>query len=84
MAALAEWPDRIKKIFNGITDYPADGQFEINMYSMGKAHKIIIDDKLPGDISYGTWRPKFTSKSPNGAWWATMVEKAGAKFYGDY
>jgi hypothetical protein len=84
MAALAEWPDRVKKVFNNQDSYAADGMFQINFNSAGKLVKVTIDDRLPVYDASGTWRPINLSRSPNGAWWGPLLEKAAAKFYGRY
>ena len=32
MAAIGEWPERVKKIFNGQENYPTNGQIVTNFY----------------------------------------------------
>jgi len=48
---------------------------------MGEQFTIPIDDKLPVD---GHGNPFLNKKSRNGAWWGSLVEKAGAKYWGNY
>lgn len=36
ISAIAEWPERIHKIFNNQKSYPSNGQFTINFYNYGK------------------------------------------------
>ena len=45
-AALAEWPERVNKIFTN-TEYSKEGIFELNLFLMGKPVKVTIDDRLP-------------------------------------
>lgn len=84
IAAIGEWPERVQKLFRGITEYPTNGQFELDFWAFGHPAKVTIDDRLPGSIHYGKFYERFTKKSRNGAWWATIVEKAAAKYYGTY
>lgn len=80
IAAVGEWPERIKTIFNGRSTYASDGQFVLNLYVYGKAQRVHIDDRLP----MGGRNPAFAKKSPNGAWWGPLLEKGGAKYWGHY
>ena len=84
MAAIGEWPDRIKKIFNGQESYPTNGQFVTKFWNYGKEFRVTIDDKIPGRQYGTTFYNSYTRKSPNGAWWGPILEKASAKFYGTY
>jgi len=38
-AALAEWPDRIKKVISN-NEYSPEGAFEFNFFFKGKSQKI--------------------------------------------
>jgi len=84
MAAISEWPERIKKIMNNVKEYPKDGKFELTMWLYGKPTRVTIDDNLPGKARGTKFWTKFTHPSRNGAWWATILEKAAAKYYGTY
>ena len=45
-ASLAEYPERIKKLFaNNV--YPKEGIFEITFYMKGEPIKVVIDDRIP-------------------------------------
>jgi hypothetical protein len=44
--ALAEWPDRVKKVFTNL-DYAKSGVFEVNLWHKGKTQKVVVDDRLP-------------------------------------
>jgi hypothetical protein len=45
------------------------------MYMYGKPIKVMIDDRLPKG---------FSRKGKNGAWWAPLLEKGAAKYWGYY
>ena len=45
-ASLAEFPDRIKKIFTN-EEYPDEGIFELTFYLKGEPVKILVDDRIP-------------------------------------
>ena len=83
MAAIAEWPDRIKYIF-GTPEYPENGLFSFYFFQKGISHKVTIDDRLPVMQWGKSLLPINIRKSPNGAWWGPIMEKAAAKFYGRY
>lgn len=69
IAALAEWPDRVEKIFGNQRSYPSDGKVDLNLFAMGGPVKVHIDDRLPGQGSGRQFTPNFLAKSGNGAWW---------------
>lgn len=78
-SALAEWPDRIKKLF--VQDsYNSEGIFAINLYVKGRPQVITVDDQLP----FTTSQPLFAKRSGDGAWWLTLLEKAYAKVNVNY
>lgn len=60
MSALAEKPERIKRVFNNIEEYPENGMFQLNVYAQGKPAIITIDDQLYGRDWYGKFYPSFT------------------------
>lgn len=46
---------------------------------------MTLDDKLPGKSrGAGKFSTSFARKASSGAWWAPILEKAGAKYYGKY
>ena len=79
-AAIAEHPDRIKKIFVN-TEYPAEGIFELKFFVKGKIVNEVLDDKIPVN-QYGT--PYASRPSKFGAWWMVILEKAWAKLNVNY
>lgn len=92
MAALAEWPERLLKVFKN-HEYPAEGGFAFTFFKQGKEIEIVIDDRLPyKEREYvsgnsGSYYPANfvnTRKSDNDAYWGVLLEKAAAKYYGNY
>ena len=79
MAALGEWPDRIKSMFTNADQ--ARGIYELKMWENGRPKKVVIDDWI---AMYSSTSPMMIGKSSDGAIWPILVEKAGAKYYGTY
>jgi len=77
-SALAEYPDRIKKIFKNYDQ--AKGIYEMEMWSGGMPTKVVVDDRLPTINN----NPQMARQSANGAWWLPILEKAAAKYWGTY
>jgi hypothetical protein len=77
-AALAEKPDRLKKLFVN-QEYPSNGAFKINFFAIGRPVSVIVDDKLPMNPK-DELKPMNANVSRNGAWWMPILEKAYAKF----
>jgi len=84
LAALAEWPEKLKAVFGNIDQYPEDGMFKINFHVRGEKKRVTIDDLLPVKKWGSGFKTINSSKSPNGAWWGPIIEKAAAKFFGRY
>ena len=89
-SALAEWPDRMKKVITN-DEYSPEGIFEFKFYSAGNQVKVVIDDRLPvidgrkySDTYTSPARLWSTKKSANGAYWVPLIEKAAAKFWSNY
>jgi len=82
-AALAEEDDgaRVKAVITNKNE--ATGIYEFKFFRNGNFEKVVIDDRLP--VSRSSSRDSmYARKSPNGAWWVPLMEKAAAKFYGRY
>lgn len=58
--------------------------FNFNFHTKGKVLKVTIDDKLPVKKWGSGFAPVNSRKSPNGAWWGPIIEKAAGKFYGRF
>jgi hypothetical protein len=56
----------------------------LTFYKMGKPVKEVVDDRLPGKIGRNRFIPANAKKSPYGAWWLPILEKAYAKMYVNY
>lgn len=78
-ASLAEFPDRVKKVFTN-EEYPNEGIFELTFYLKGAPVKIIIDDQIPtvGNMAIHAQLAK------SRAWWMIILEKAYAKLNMNY
>lgn len=79
-AALAEFPDRVKKIFTN-KDYSKEGIFEVVFNVKGEEVKLQVDDRIP--VSENR-KPVNSRQSPFGAWWLVILEKAFAKLNVNY
>jgi len=79
-ATIAEKPGRIEKIFvnKNLND---EGYYQVNMYMLGSPITIEIDDRLP--LSAGS-EPLFAQLGDDKSLWGPLLEKAFAKFYGNY
>lgn len=78
MSALAEKPERIKKLF---IDKQANEQgiYSVKLCKNGLQFQIVLDEFIPvvGD------KPAF-AQSKNGELWPVILEKAWAKVHGSY
>lgn len=83
-AALSEYPERIVKIFNGITGYPKNGQINVNFWLYGDPLRVTVDDRLPGSQEKKNFELVNTRQPENESWWIPVLEKAAAKAYGTY
>lgn len=79
MSALAERPERVDSIMIS-NDLEEHGMYAMTMYSMGVPFTQIIDDYMP--MSGGN--TIFASIGYDGSFWAALVEKFFAKWYGNY
>jgi hypothetical protein len=79
-ATIAEKPNRIKKVFNN-EDLNDEGFYQVNMHMLGSPITIDIDDRLP--LEAGS-KPMFAQIGKDKSLWGPLLEKAYAKFYGNY
>ena len=81
-SAIAEYPGRMEKIFlNNVNEVSSNGIYAVNFFTLGVPHTIVIDDYLPlrddGNAIYA-------SVAADGAFWGPILEKAFAKYHGNY
>ena len=79
-ASLAEFPERIKKIFTN-EEYPDEGIFEVIFYLKGEPMKILVDDQIPTTTGQV---PIHAQLADSQAWWMIILEKAYAKLNMNY
>ena len=90
LSALAEYPERIKKIF--ITESVNEaGCYAVSLFINGERRTVVVDDYFPYDEYYGKWafsRPSEDEDTKRGRAtkeiWVLIVEKAWAKVFGSY
>lgn len=81
-AAAAEKEGRIEKIFmNTANELNDNGIYAVKFYALGVPHTVVVDDYLPL-TSWGS--TMFASPSSDGAMWGPIIEKAFAKYWGNY
>ena len=83
LSALAEFPDRIKRIFL-TKDVNEAGCYAVQMYINGEKRTIVVDDYFPYDP-----RPEkdcwfFSRDTTENEIWVQILEKAYAKMFGSY
>ena len=88
IAALAEFPNRIEKIFlNNKNEISDTGIYGVNIYTLGIPHTIVVDDYLPliknSEGKYTTLYAE-VEDSEESSIWGPIMEKAFAKRYGNY
>lgn len=80
IASLAEWPDRIRKLF--VTKQANTcGCYCVKICDMGEWKEVVVDDFFPCD-KY-TKKPVFT-RGNDAELWVLILEKVWAKLYGSY
>ena len=78
-SAVAEDPDRIKRLFETKQVDPV-GKYHLNLFLEGIWREVVVDDYIP---VRSDGQPKF-SGTKNSEAWALLLEKAYAKAYGGY
>ena len=89
-SGLAEVPGRVEDMFlNPDSALNEAGIYAVNLYALGIPHTVIVDDYLP--LKHHTdWDgnkkhySSFGRVSKDGAMWIHILEKAFAKFHGNY
>jgi hypothetical protein len=94
LASLAEFPDRIKKIFK-IHEVNKAGCYAVQFFVNGEERVVVVDDQFPYCSNKSNWafsRPSNSQElKDNGIEklekveiWVLVLEKAWAKVYGSY
>ena len=82
---MAEKPKRVENLFlNTSNEIEAKGLYGIKTYALGVPHTILVDDFLPMSGSDGNYSTPFAGVSEDKSVWGAIIEKAFAKFYGNY
>ncbi len=84
LSSLAEYPDRIKKIF--LTQEINDaGCYAVTVYINGEKRTVVVDDYFPFDATTNRWAMSRPSKEEGtNEIWVLILEKAWAKIFGSY
>jgi len=86
---LAEFPDRVKKIFTN-TQYSNTGVFQTKWYVGGEEVRVTVDDRLPVNYQVKSKtdrrRPRtiLSRRGTSGSWWVPILEKSFAKVNVNY
>jgi len=84
-SALAEIPSRLEKVFlNTENELNAAGIYAVNFYTLGVPHTVIVDDMLPLRNWNNGYNTLFAHISDDNAMWMPILEKAFAKYHGNY
>ncbi len=85
LSSLAEFPERIKRIFLN-TETNEVGIYAVTLFVNGIRRTVVVDDRFPYDSHKEKWA--FSRTSSSGASrseiWVLVLEKAWAKVYGSY
>jgi len=83
LSAIAEFPGRIKKLFDTQEHQPS-GCYTVNICDMGVWCDVVVDDFFPctpdGQVAFSG--PEYTSGTTE--LWVLLLEKAWAKRFGSY
>jgi hypothetical protein len=61
-----------------------NGIYAVNFWTLGVPHTVIVDDLIPMQNHYGTYYSVFAKVGLDDAVWAPVLEKAFAKYHGNY
>ena len=79
ISALAEKRPLADRVINPTANSTAAAQeggiYKFQFYRMGEWHDVIIDDQIP---------LQYSARPENGELWVPLLEKAYAKFFGNY
>ncbi|MFM7853666.1 MAG: C2 family cysteine protease, partial [Flammeovirgaceae bacterium] len=80
-STIAEFPKRLEKIFL-VKELNAAGIYCVLLFVDGEAKKVIIDDRIPYEKSIKNL--PFAKLGKNKNIWPILIEKAWAKYLGNY
>lgn len=84
-SAIAEKPQRMEKVFlNNTPDLNDAGIYGVNLWSLGVPHTVIVDDYVPNFEWNGKTMSPFSKISRDNGMWMQILEKAFAKYHGNY
>ena len=88
LSALAEYPERIEKIFL-TKEINEAGCYAVSLFVNGERRTVVVDDYFPYDSHKETWafsRPSEDKVSGTNVKeiWVLILEKAWAKVFGSY
>ena len=85
ISAIAEKPGRVEKLFlNPENAIEPAGIYGINLKALGVNHTILVDDFIPGYEWNEQFYPMFAGVEGDKSVWGAVIEKAYAKFHGNY
>lgn len=82
-SAVAEIPGRIEDLFQ-TKELNEAGIYAVNFYALDMPLTVIIDDQLPVDKSGDDYSTVFAEIPKDSSMWVPLIEKAFAKFRGNY
>ena len=84
-SAIAEVPGRREKNFlNNKNELSPNGVYGVTLYALGMPHTVLMDDWLPLREVNGQFTTLFTALSKDGGIWGAILEKAMAKYHGNW
>ena len=84
-SALSEVPGRVENVFlNAKNEISKNGIYAVNLYTLGVPHTVVVDDYLPLQEWYGKYHSVYASPSPDKSIYGPILEKAFAKYHGNY
>ena len=87
-SALAEKPRRLEKVFlnDSAGELSPHGIYGVNLYTLGVPHTVIVDDYIPLQqyLNGGPYTTIFSLVAEDSALWGPILEKAFAKYHGNY
>ena len=84
LSSLAEYPERVKKIFL-TSEANSAGCYAVSIYVNGEKRTVVVDDYFPYDTNTERWAFSRPSKEEGvNEIWVLILEKVWAKVFGSY